>query len=59
MLTQEKALEVLQTFNDYSNFLPGCTKSNFNFKRIIEIGRLEFNILAAKISYIESENIIR
>ena len=53
-----KALEVVTNFNDYSNFLPGCTKATLISRELpIEIGRLEFNILG-KDYYIESENII-
>ena len=53
-----KALEVVTNFNDYSNFLPGCTKATLISREFqIEIGRLDFNILG-KDYYIESENII-
>ena len=52
------ALEVVTNFNDYSNFVPGCTKATLISRDPpIEIGRLEFNVLG-KDYYIESENII-
>ena len=51
-----KALEVVTNFNDYSNFIPGCTKATLISRDPpIEIGRLEFNVLG-KDYYIESEN---
>ena len=51
-----KALEVVTNFNDYSNFVPGCTKATLISRDPpIEIGRLEFNVLG-KDYYIESEN---
>ena len=51
-----KALEVVTNFNDYSNFIPGCTKATLISRDPpIEIGRLEFNVLG-KEYYIESEN---
>mgnify|MGYP001220373528 FL=1 len=51
-----KALEVVTNFNDYSNFIPGCTKATLISREFpIEIGRLEFNVLG-KDYYIESEN---
>ena len=54
----KKALEVITNFNDYSNFIPGCTRATLiSRKPPIEIGRLEFNVLG-KDYYIESENII-
>ena len=50
------ALEVVTNFNDYSNFVPGCTKATLISRDPpIEIGRLEFNVLG-KDYYIESEN---
>ena len=53
-----KALEVVTNFNDYSNFIPGCTKATLISRDPpIEIGRLEFNLLG-KDYYIESENTI-
>ena len=53
-----KALEVVTNFNDYSNFIPGCTKATLISRDPpIEIGRLEFNVLG-KDYYIESENTI-
>ena len=51
-----KALEVIINFNDYSNFIPGCTRATLISRELpIEIGRLEFNVLG-KEYYIESEN---
>jgi ribosome-associated toxin RatA of RatAB toxin-antitoxin module len=51
-----KALEVITNFNDYSNFIPGCTGASLISRELpIEIGRLEFNLLG-KDYYIESEN---
>ena len=51
-----KALEVITNFNDYSNFIPGCTGATLISRELpIEIGRLEFNILG-KEYFIESEN---
>ena len=53
-----KALEVITNFNDYSNFIPGCTRATLISRELpIEIGRLEFKVLG-KDYYIESENII-
>lgn len=55
---KHKALEVVQNFNEYSNFIPGCSGAELikrNFP--IEIGRLEFNILG-KEYFIVSENTI-
>ena len=52
----KKALEVITNFNDYSNFIPGCTRATLISREPpIEIGRLEFNVLG-KDQYIESEN---
>ena len=52
----KKALEVITNFNDYSNFIPGCTRATLISREPpIEIGRLEFNVLG-KDYYIESEN---
>jgi ribosome-associated toxin RatA of RatAB toxin-antitoxin module len=54
----KKALKVLADFNDYANFIPGCTGATLISREMpIEIGRLEFNLLG-KDYYIESENII-
>ena len=51
-----KALEVITNFNDYSNFIPGCTGATLISREPpIEIGRLEFNLLG-KEYFIESEN---
>ena len=51
-----KAIEVITNFNDYSNFIPGCTRATLISRELpIEIGRLEFNVLG-KEYYIESEN---
>ena len=51
-----KALEVITNFNDYSNFIPGCTGATLISRELpIEIGRLEFNVLG-KEYFIESEN---
>ena len=51
-----KALEVITNFNDYSNFIPGCTRATLISRELpIEIGRLEFNVLG-KDYFIESEN---
>ena len=51
-----KALEVITNFNDYSNFIPGCTRATLISRELpIEIGRLEFNLLG-KEYFIESEN---
>ena len=51
-----KAFEVITNFNDYSNFIPGCTRATLISRELpIEIGRLEFNVLG-KNYYIESEN---
>ena len=53
-----KALEVITNFNDYSNFIPGCTRATLISRELpVEIGRLEFNVLG-KDYYIESENIL-
>ena len=41
-----KALEVITNFNDYSNFIPGCTRATLISRELpIEIGRLEFCLL--------------
>ena len=54
----KKAHKVLADFNDYANFIPGCTGATLIFREMpVEIGRLEFNLLG-KDYYIESENII-
>ena len=54
----KKAFEVVTDFNDYANFIPGCTGATLISREMpIEIGRLEFNLLG-KDYYIESENII-
>ena len=54
----KKALKVVTDFNDYANFIPGCTGATLISREIpIEIGRLEFNLLG-KDYFIESENII-
>ena len=54
----KKALKVVTDFNDYANFIPGCTGATLISREMpIEIGRLEFNLLG-KDYYIESENII-
>jgi len=51
-----KAIEVITNFNDYSNFIPGCTRATLISRELpIEIGRLEFNVLG-KEYYIESKN---
>ena len=51
-----KALEVITNFNDYSNFIPGCTRATLISRKLpIEIGRLEFNVLG-KEYFVESEN---
>ncbi len=51
-----KAFEVITNFNDYSNFIPGCTRATLISRELpIEIGRLEFNVLG-KEYFIESEN---
>ena len=51
-----KAFEVITNFNDYSNFIPGCTGATLISRELpIEIGRLEFNVLG-KEYFIESEN---
>ena len=51
-----KALEVITNFNEYSNFIPGCTGATLISRELpIEIGRLEFNLLG-KEYFIESEN---
>ena len=43
---KHKALEVVQNFNEYSNFIPGCSGAELIKRDFpIEIGRLEFNIL--------------
>lgn len=53
-----KALEVVTNFNDYANFIPGCTSAKLISRESSkEIGRLEFNLLG-KDYFIESENII-
>jgi ribosome-associated toxin RatA of RatAB toxin-antitoxin module len=52
----KKAIEVITNFNDYSNFIPGCTRATLISRELpVEIGRLEFNVLG-KDYYIESEN---
>ena len=52
----KKALKVVTDFNDYANFIPGCTGATLISREMpIEIGRLEFNLLG-KDYYIESEN---
>ena len=54
----KKALKVVTDFNDYANFIPGCTGATLISREMpIEIGRLEFNLLG-KDYFIESENII-
>ena len=54
----KKALKVVTDFNDYANFIPGCTGATLISREMpIEIGRLEFNLLG-KDYHIESENII-
>jgi ribosome-associated toxin RatA of RatAB toxin-antitoxin module len=54
----KKALKVLTDFNDYANFIPGCTGATLISREMpIEVGRLEFNLLG-KDYYIESENVI-
>ena len=51
-----KAFEVITNFNDYSDFIPGCTRATLISRELpIEIGRLEFNVLG-KEYFIESEN---
>ena len=53
-----KTLEVVTNFNDYANFIPGCTSARLISRESSkEIGRLEFNLLG-KDYFIESENII-
>ena len=53
-----KTLEVVTNFNDYANFIPGCTRATLISRESSkEIGRLEFNLLG-KDYFIESENII-
>lgn len=53
-----KTLEVVTNFNDYANFIPGCTSAKLISRESSkEIGRLEFNLLG-KDYFIESENII-
>ena len=55
-IDSNKALEVITNFNDYSNFIPGCTRATLISRELpIEIGRLEFNELG-KEYFIESEN---
>jgi ribosome-associated toxin RatA of RatAB toxin-antitoxin module len=54
----KKAIKVVTDFNDYANFIPGCTGATLISRKLpIEIGRLEFNLLG-KDYYIESENFI-
>ena len=54
----KKALKVVTDFNDYANFIPGCTGATLISRELPkEVGRLEFNLLG-KDYYIESENII-
>ena len=54
----KKAFEVVTDFNDYANFIPGCTAATLISRELpTEIGRLEFNLLG-KDYYIESENFI-
>jgi ribosome-associated toxin RatA of RatAB toxin-antitoxin module len=54
----KKILKVVTDFNDYSNFIPGCTGATLLSREFPkEIGRLEFNLFG-KDYYIESENII-
>ena len=51
-----KVFEVITNFNDYSDFIPGCTRATLISRELpIEIGRLEFNVLG-KEYFIESEN---
>ena len=53
-----KTLEVVTNFNDYANFIPGCTSAKLISRESSkEIGRLEFKLLG-KDYFIESENII-
>ena len=53
-----KTLEVVTNFNDYANFIPGCSSAKLISRESSkEIGRLEFNLLG-KDYFIESENII-
>ena len=55
-IESRKAFEVISNFNDYSNFIPGCTRATLISREFpIEVGRLEFNLLG-KDYYIESEN---
>ena len=57
-VNKHKALEVVQNFNEYSNFIPGCSRAELIKRDFpIEIGRLEFNILG-KEYFIVSENTI-
>ena len=54
----KKVLKVVTDFNDYANFIPGCTGATLLSREFPkEIGRLEFNLLG-KDYFIESENII-
>ena len=54
----KKDIKVVTDFNDYANFIPGCTGATLISRKLpIEIGRLEFNLLG-KDYYIESENFI-
>ena len=54
----KKVLKVVTDFNDYANFIPGCTGATLLSREFSkEIGRLEFNLLG-KDYFIESENFI-
>ena len=54
----KKVLKVVTDFNDYANFIPGCTGATLLSREFPkEIGRLEFNLLG-KDYFIESENIV-
>jgi len=57
-VNRQKAFDVVSKFDEYSEFLPGCTGSSL-IKRDFptEIGRLECNILG-KEYFIISENTI-
>ena len=54
----KKVLKVVTDFNDYANFIHGCTGATLLSREFPkEIGRLEFNLLG-KDYFLDSENII-
>ena len=55
-VNHKEAFEVVSNFDEYAEFIPGCSGSHLIERRHpIEIGRLEFQVLG-KDYFIESEN---